>query len=46
MLNNDYKEMLQILSGNDVPLISRHHLIKNKLATGQKKDELDANQLT
>ena len=45
MLNSDYKEMLQILSASDVPLISKQHLVKNKLATGRKKDALDAEQL-
>ena len=33
------------IDGIAVPLISKQHLIKNKLATGRKKDELDANQL-
>lgn len=41
-----YKEREIInIEGMDVPLISKQHLIKNKLATGRKKDELDAEQL-
>ena len=43
----DAYEERQIINidGIDVPLISKQHLIKNKLATGRKKDELDAEQL-
>ena len=39
------KRRITDIDGIAVPLISRQHLIKNKLATGRKKDELDAEQL-
>lgn len=53
MLNEDYKEMLQILldkvsieiDGLKVPFISKKNLIKNKRVTGREKDRIDADLL-
>lgn len=45
MLNEDYKEMLQILLNNKVKFLSKENLIKNKEATGREKDRLDAKYL-
>jgi len=39
------KRQITDIDGIAVPLISKQHLIKNKLATGRKKDALDAEQL-
>ena len=39
------KRQITDIDGIAVPLISKQHLIKNKLATGRKKDSLDAEQL-
>ncbi len=39
------KRQIADIDGIAVPLISKQHLIKNKLATGRKKDALDAEQL-
>ncbi len=39
ILNEDYKEMLQLLLDN------KANLIKNKLSTGREKDRLDADYL-
>ena len=39
------KRQITDIDGIAVPLISKQDLIKNKLATGRKKDALDAEQL-
>jgi hypothetical protein len=39
------KRQITDIDGISVPLISKQDLIKNKLATGRKKDALDAEQL-